>query len=316
MIVCWSVGGPLLYPERLVADDLVNPGEMPIYWRTGYGEEIHLVLYGVIYFFFTIAFVTLKLPAGIFAPMFVTGATLGRLMALVLSRIMGPLGHARVACFALVGGAGLTSSVTQTFSAGLIAYGLTGMEGLLLPVLLVTLISCGTAMQMSHNIYDNSCLLKHIPLLLVPSSHQSLRVYAKDLMEAIRDNYIVDSEPIEVSELSKILKAVKSQAPIPVVHSEGHPLLVGSIPHQMLAVLIEACKVADRHVVSMREDDVVPLIDQCPLVLNKDANLQKIAFLFHTLRAEYAFVVDMGQAVGIVTRQRLIEFQEKNVYLY
>ncbi|GAB5370182.1 hypothetical protein AAMO2058_001470500 [Amorphochlora amoebiformis] len=317
--VCWLVGGALLVPQRLLVDDLLTPGKMPAYWDEDIPETFQLCILSIVVFTFSIIFSTLMMPQGIFAAMFVCGASLGRFIGAFVSFLPtknGTTDEARLACYALVGGAGMTSSVTQTFSAGLIAYGLTGLEGLLYPVLMVTLISCGIAMQLSHNIYDSSCTLRKIPLLLVPSSHHALSITATSLMERIEGNSLDNSRPITVSKIRKILKAVDPSSPIAVVYKPSNPLLLGSIPHAILQAVVDACEKVGREAISTQEEALLHLIDQCPLIVNQDANLQKIAFLFHTLRAESAFVVDFGVAVGTITRSNLIKFQNENSHYY
>eukprot|EP00468_Gymnochlora_sp_CCMP2014_P002043 CAMPEP_0167743480 /NCGR_PEP_ID=MMETSP0110_2-20121227/2038_1 /TAXON_ID=629695 /ORGANISM="Gymnochlora sp., Strain CCMP2014" /LENGTH=581 /DNA_ID=CAMNT_0007627853 /DNA_START=617 /DNA_END=2366 /DNA_ORIENTATION=+ len=320
-LFCFLMGGALTVPQRLLLNDLLTPGELPKIWAEGFREEIQLPLLAATVFLFSIAFCTIRIPAGIFASMFVCGASIGRFVGLITGRfhlelLPGTSPGERLACFALVGGAGMTSSVTQTFSAGIIAYGLTGLDGLLMPVLLVTLISCGIAMQLSHNIYDSSCILRHIPLLLVPSNHHALEITAESLMTPVDGLMIDNAVGLKVGQGKKLLNDIDPHAPIPVVHSAGNPLLLGSMSHRMLKLVLDACERVGRQEISTQEEAVIPLVDQCPLIVNKDANLQKIAFLFHTLRAESAFVVDFGIAIGTITRGQLIDYQNENFYLY
>lgn len=312
MLVCAGAGGPMLYPVRLILDDLLVAGEMPGYWAEGFGENGNLVLFAVTYFVFTILFMTLRLPSGVFSPTFCAGAALGRLVAKMSIAALPSLSssEARLASYALLCGAGFTAGVTQTFSAGLIAYGLTGYRGLEVPILLVTMLSCGVSVRCTHSIYTAACVLRRIPVLLVPSSSKALRVTAGHIMTPINDRWLLTRS--SVSRIRRVLLAgSRTEFPFfPIIHSATNRVLLAAVSRDLIEVLVRAhIRSQTGELVSFESEQLIDLLDHSPLVLSTEANLQKMCFLFHTLRAEYAFVVRYGRVVGVVTKQALLEHQ-------
>jgi len=89
-------------------------------------------------FLMTVVSVSCPIPCGVFTPVFVMGAALGRLVGFVVNSTTG-IDHMGV--YAIVGAAAMTSSVTHTVSVAVIVFELTGQINYMIPLLIAVLTS-------------------------------------------------------------------------------------------------------------------------------------------------------------------------------
>lgn len=69
--------------------------------------------------------VTCPIPAGVFTPIFTLGASFGRLFGFILFCIFD-FDRSYIGMYAIIGAAGVASSVTRTISVCVIVFELTG----------------------------------------------------------------------------------------------------------------------------------------------------------------------------------------------
>jgi H+/Cl- antiporter ClcA len=122
----------------------------------------------------TVASIALPIPSGLFVPLFVTGAALGRLWGELLAAFAGSAAAALIhpGAYAVVGAAATVSGATHTVSTAVIVFELTGQATHLTPVLLASLLAISTSSIFTVGIYDALLLLSGLPYLprVVPSA--------------------------------------------------------------------------------------------------------------------------------------------------
>ena len=119
------------------------------------------------------------LPSGIFVPMFLSGAILGRTYGIFMNQWFGITDIGR---FAVVGAASLVASVTHTLAITVITFELIGQYSILYPMLISVVMSYGLSKWLSHSIYHMVVELKNLPFLpklLEPSQYKKS---ARDIM--------------------------------------------------------------------------------------------------------------------------------------
>lgn len=157
-------------------------------WNWNWGSFTsfsNLLIYSVLKSVLTIFSLNLDVPCGLFTPVFVIGAALGRFFGEFLLLFFNePL----AAGYAVVGAASFTAGVTGTVSTAVIVFELTSQLSYMIPVLLAVLIGRSSALLVTDSyIYD--CLsmmrgLKRIPTL---RKREKLLKTVGDCYEPIKD---------------------------------------------------------------------------------------------------------------------------------
>ena len=111
--------------------------DLPRHWHTP-GPIFNLFFFCIVKFVLTILSVTLPLAAGLFIPVFVMGAGVGRFFGEIV-KIWHPA--ALAGGYAVVGAAALSAGTTRAVSTSIIVIELTGQVQHILPVLLCVLIA-------------------------------------------------------------------------------------------------------------------------------------------------------------------------------
>ncbi|VDM54498.1 unnamed protein product [Angiostrongylus costaricensis] len=123
----------------------------------------------VLQFVFSIVCMTLPVPSGVFMPIFVLGAAIGRLMGEVVA-IALPLGliegiNIYPGVYAVVGAASFSASVTHTVSVSVMIFEITGQLHYILPVMISVLLSNAVCAYMQPSFFDTIIKIKHLPFL-------------------------------------------------------------------------------------------------------------------------------------------------------
>ncbi|PFH32048.1 chloride transporter, chloride channel (ClC) family protein [Besnoitia besnoiti] len=150
--------------------------------RWGCHELLSLALFAVFKFAATILSVACPVPAGVFTPIFVCGAALGRLYGSVLHRFRPSLSSP--AAYALVGAASLAAGTTRTISVSVIVFELTGKLSHMIPVLLSVLMAYGVNSFFTISVYDVMLLIKDLPYVPKLKSKYAYNLQAKDIVAA------------------------------------------------------------------------------------------------------------------------------------
>jgi H+/Cl- antiporter ClcA len=159
---------------------LLSQEPLPEYFLTGAAKYLILLSYGLTAMLLVTFSQTLAVPAGSFLPMFGAGAAFGRALGeLVNDNVtftnMPPGGYA------LVGAAALSGGYTQTISACVIAFEVTGQLHYIIPVVLGTVIAVGTAELFADSIYDTILIARKLPHI-GHVKFENLQLKAGDIM--------------------------------------------------------------------------------------------------------------------------------------
>jgi len=173
----------------------------------------------------------MPIPAGVYTPIFATGALLGRMYGEILKVLIGD--QIVPGTYALAAAAGFTSGCTRTIATAVIVLELVGQLEPLLPVLITVLISYSVAKSLSVSVYDLSLRVKALPFipLLEITSYKKL---AEDVMNrkmhflTYRSTY---------ADAKQVLKE-SNNFYIPLVKSAEDPILLASIPRSKVYSLV------------------------------------------------------------------------------
>ena len=159
---------PAVRTQRALIDKLFLPGNL----LGSYAWQIGVLL--VINFFMTAAAITLPIPAGLFIPVLVIGALVGRFVAsgacyfqygdLAVKECAVIFGY-EPGVYAVVGAAAFAAGTTRAISTAVIVTEVTGQPHLLLPISLGVLAAYFVANRVSKPVYDALIEANHFPML-------------------------------------------------------------------------------------------------------------------------------------------------------
>uniref|UniRef100_A0A5S6QBQ2 Chloride channel protein n=1 Tax=Trichuris muris TaxID=70415 RepID=A0A5S6QBQ2_TRIMR len=199
-----------------------------------------LVLFILYYFFLTAICITLPIPSGLFTPVLLAGAALGRLMGECLAQWLPNANGDFVVTpgsYAVVGAAAFTGAVTQTVSTAMIIFELTGQIVHMVPVLLGVALANLIATYLYPSVYDIGIQCKKLPYLpnLLPTSSAVHRVLVSHFM-------ITDVKYLTLSSTYKdirvLLETFKQVRTFPLVNNEVSKILIGEISRVELMKLL------------------------------------------------------------------------------
>eukprot|EP00962_Isochrysis_galbana_P060416 scaffold34853_cov67-Isochrysis_galbana.AAC.1 len=116
--------------------------------------RINLAIYIVCKFVFTSVAVGCPISCGMFTPVFLIGAAVGRLYGELLNDLTPIDMMITAGGYAVVGAAAMAAGVTRTVSTAVIVFELTGQLNHMLPVLVAVLIATGVGNACNASIYD------------------------------------------------------------------------------------------------------------------------------------------------------------------
>eukprot|EP00009_Paramoeba_aestuarina_P016278 CAMPEP_0201543154 /NCGR_PEP_ID=MMETSP0161_2-20130828/72435_1 /ASSEMBLY_ACC=CAM_ASM_000251 /TAXON_ID=180227 /ORGANISM="Neoparamoeba aestuarina, Strain SoJaBio B1-5/56/2" /LENGTH=459 /DNA_ID=CAMNT_0047950891 /DNA_START=732 /DNA_END=2111 /DNA_ORIENTATION=- len=183
---------------------------------------------------------TLPLPNGLTVPLLAIGGSFGRLVGKFVVDHQDELegGLKRDAGgYALVGGAALLSSVTQTYSPTMIVMEMTGQLEFMFPVLLAVIVSVTVSRSFNISYFERIVETKKIPYMPTLLPEQYLMV-ANDAMEPLTRVMMLPLNSY-VGEVQACLDAT-SDIWIPVVNNFQNCLLLGMIRRNVLEAMVSA----------------------------------------------------------------------------
>jgi chloride channel 2 len=131
---------------------------------------LSLVLWFLAHYFLLPLVLTAPVPSGISLPLIAIGGAFGRLVG---KYAVAQLHGTQVAAgYALVGGAGLLSGVTQAYSSTIIVMEMTGQLEYLFPSLISVVIAVMTSRALGISIFERIVLDKKLPYLPRLKVHQ------------------------------------------------------------------------------------------------------------------------------------------------
>ncbi|VDM56920.1 unnamed protein product [Angiostrongylus costaricensis] len=199
---------------------------------------------------------TLPIPAGIFMPVFIIGASFGRLVGELVA-ILFPNGiHSYrklgvyPGIYAVVGAASFCGSVTHTISVAVIVFEVTGQLMHILPVMVCFLTSIAVFVgnivcaYFQPSIYESIIIIKKLPYIREMST-------CLDVLNATTAEQIMVSDVkfiwkgITYSELKKLMDDNREIRSFPIVLDKESRVLLGSVNRKVLNDSVQ-CLIGDR----------------------------------------------------------------------
>ncbi|CAJ0599140.1 unnamed protein product [Cylicocyclus nassatus] len=205
---------------------------------------ITLLFFTVTFFVLSMVGSTLPIPAGIFMPVFVIGASFGRLVGETMA-ILFPDGirsnytlliHPGV--YGVVGAASFCGAVTHTISVAVIVFEFTGQLMHILPVMIAVIVANVVCSYFQPSIYDSIIIIKELPYLpevshCSPDFHS---IVAEQIMVTDLKYIWKDMTYFEMKSMIESNRRLKS---FPVVLDKESLILLGSVSKKVLSDLIE-----------------------------------------------------------------------------
>ncbi|KAF1747724.1 hypothetical protein GCK72_024190 [Caenorhabditis remanei] len=223
-------------------DDLVCGAEIYSHWLNRGNILLLLFLFVIVHFIFSIISFTLPVPSGVFLPVFVLGAAIGRLYGEVLGLILEDIHVIRPGIYAVVGAASFSASVTHTVSVSVMIFEITGQLHFILPVMISVMLSNAVCAYLQPSFFDTIIKIKHLPFLpdIPPSSNLVHTTYAEHIMVS----------PVKfitkITTYNEIREAVQTGLRLyPVVDSKNTQMLIGTVSRRYLTILLNG-KIGDQ----------------------------------------------------------------------
>ncbi|KAI6233147.1 Chloride channel protein 1 [Aphelenchoides fujianensis] len=187
--------------------------------------------------------ITLAVPAGIFVPSFVLGATGGRLIGEILVLIFpdglrgidGPQIYPGL--YAVVGAAAYTGAITHSLSIAVIVCETTGQLCALLPVLIALMVANAVSSFLTPSIYESIIQIKNYPHLAeLPPSRISVHKLKVEQFMVTDVTYITKQTTYKA--LRELLISTPHLRSYPLVTDDEERLLLGSVARKYLNYLV------------------------------------------------------------------------------
>jgi chloride channel 2 len=209
--------------------------------RFGGSVFLNLLLFLVYKIVFTAVSITLPIPCGVFGPVFVIGAALGRFTGETFGMIFPALAAKHTAgAFAVVGAAAVSGAVTRTISTAVIVFELTTQLSHILPVLVAVLLAYAVANLMSPSIYEVMMILNGLPYMPhLASRHDVVDLRATDVLQKCDDYLIYNASTYR--DAVRLLRNtdLPRYVSIPIIKSTEQTVLVGTVQRGALQKAVE-----------------------------------------------------------------------------
>ena len=201
-----------------------------------------LLLYFIIWYFFTCVAYGTYVPAGLFLPGILIGCSLGRMVSLFIHSFLGAQGHPTT--YAIIGAATVLAGYTRlSFSLAVIMLETTENVNLFLPITFGLLVSFAVGRMFNRSMYMLAIRTKHLSYLTetVPSCNAFLKAH-----EIMSSSVHTFPRLVKVSVIGQALKDHPYNG-FPIVDKEfGNERVVGLINrHTLMCVLAKLDLVRD-----------------------------------------------------------------------
>ncbi|XP_066530900.1 chloride channel protein 1a [Hoplias malabaricus] len=214
---------------------------------------IILLLFFVMKFWMSAVSTTMPIPSGAFMPVFVLGASFGRIVGEIMAALFphgilfdGILYRIIPGGYAVIGAAALTGAVTHTVSTAVICFELTGQISHILPMMVAVILANMVAQGLQPSLYDSIIQVKKLPYLpeLGFGHISQYNIFVEDIM--VRKVKFLCSQST-YRELLYILESTSLKT-IPLVDSKESMILLGSIDRSELLALCDWWLSAERRI--------------------------------------------------------------------
>ncbi|XP_041933300.1 chloride channel protein 1a isoform X3 [Alosa sapidissima] len=212
-----------------------------------------LLLFFVMKFWMSAVSTTMPIPSGAFMPVFVLGASFGRLVGEIMASLFphgilfdGILYRIIPGGYAVIGAAALTGAVTHTVSTAVICFELTGQISHILPMMVAVILANMVAQGLQPSLYDSIIQVKKLPYLpeLGFGHISQYNIFVEDIM--VRKVKFICSQTT-CRELLYLLDSVSLKT-IPLVDSRENMILLGSVDRSELLALCDWWLSAERRI--------------------------------------------------------------------
>ncbi|XP_053548756.1 chloride channel protein 1 isoform X1 [Bombina bombina] len=205
---------------------------------------VTLPLFFVMKFLMSVVATTMPIPCGAFMPVFVLGASFGRIVGELMAYLFpngilfdGIVYKILPGGYAVIGAAALTGAVTHTVSTAVICFELTGQISHILPMLISVIMANVVAQNLQPSLYDSIIQTKRLPYLPdLSGCHVSkYNIFVEDIM--VRDIRFISSH-CTYRDLRNVLQSCTHKT-LPLVESPDCMVLLGSIERSEIIALLE-----------------------------------------------------------------------------
>ncbi|KAM5131783.1 chloride channel protein 1 [Mantella aurantiaca] len=205
---------------------------------------VTLPLFFIMKFLMSVVATTMPIPCGAFMPVFVLGASFGRIVGELMAFLFpngilfdGIVYKILPGGYAVIGAAALTGAVTHTVSTAVICFELTGQISHILPMLFSVIMANVVAQNLQPSLYDSIIQTKRLPYLpdLSSCSVSKYNIFVEDIM--VKEVRYVSSH-CTYSDLLNVIKRCTHKT-LPLVESAECMVLLGSIERTEIAALLE-----------------------------------------------------------------------------
>uniref|UniRef100_A0A8C7UR17 Chloride channel, voltage-sensitive 1a n=1 Tax=Oncorhynchus mykiss TaxID=8022 RepID=A0A8C7UR17_ONCMY len=205
-----------------------------------------LLLFFIMKFWMSAVSTTMPIPSGAFMPVFILGASFGRLVGEIMATLFphgilfdGILYRIIPGGYAVIGAAALTGAVTHTVSTAVICFELTGQISHILPMMVAVILANMVAQGLQPSLYDSIIQIKKLPYL--PDQYN---IFVEDIM--VRKVKFLSLQST-YRELIFLLDSISLKT-IPLVDSTDSMILLGSIDRSELHALCDWWLSAERRI--------------------------------------------------------------------
>ncbi|XP_017336233.2 chloride channel protein 1a isoform X1 [Ictalurus punctatus] len=219
---------------------------------------IILLLFFIMKFWMSAVSTTMPIPSGAFMPVFVLGASFGRLVGEIMATLF-PHGilfddilyRIIPGGYAVIGAAAMTGAVTHTVSTAVICFELTGQISHILPMMVAVILANMVAQGLQPSLYDSIIQVKKLPYLpeLGFGHISQYNIFVEDIM--VRKVKYLCSQ----STYREVLYLLDSTSlkNFPLVDSKESMILLGSIERSELLALCDWWLSAERRIMTQEE---------------------------------------------------------------
>lgn len=268
---------------------------------------LSLIIIGAYMFILTPWAILLPVPAGVYLPTLIIGASLGRFWGEIMKIVFKPYeGWSNIiiipGLYSIIGAASFSAGVTHTISSAIIVFEMTGDMRLLLPVLLAVLISVTTSKSFSTtSIYETNARLRNLPSL-PDLKQENFDTEAKDVMDTSVKSI---SRKIRYDEAKRLLENNKEDF-FAVIDDNDSRIFVGTVRRENITkAMVEYQESATNPNFDFSRSNLNFTLETNPFQIQASAPLSQVHLIFNAFLIQVAFITLNGKLVGVITRKDL-----------
>nr|XP_020466496.1 chloride channel protein 1 [Monopterus albus] len=203
-----------------------------------------LLLFFIMKFWMSAVSTTMPIPSGAFMPVFILGASFGRLIGEIMATLFpngilfdGIVYRILPGGYAVIGAAAMTGAVTHTVSTAVICFELIGQISHILPMMVAVILANMVAQGLQPSLYDSIIQVKKLPYLpeLTLGHISKYNIFVEDIM--VRKVKFLSSHST-FRELNHLLETTTLKT-IPLVDSKESMILLGTIERTELQAVFD-----------------------------------------------------------------------------